>query len=301
VNTVIAIVVSLVAALLFAVGFVMQQREAAEVPDEDALGIGLITRLIRRPVWLIGTASDGLGYVAQAIALAFGSLVLVQPLLAASLLFALPLGAWWAKRRLKRSDGLWALVLTAGLAAFLIAGNPTAGVDSADAEVWLIAAAVIVPAAAACVIVASRRPKGALRSVLLGTATGILYGVAAALTKSVMSYLDDGFVDVIASWELYALIVAITLGTYLQQSSFQAGSLAQSLPAISVVEPVVAVAIGMTVLEEDLQAGGLEWGLIAVSAVAMILGTFSLARSQGESAPATPEPAAGPATAPAAT
>jgi drug/metabolite transporter (DMT)-like permease len=299
VNTAIAIVVALVAALLFAVGFVMQQREAAEVPDEDALGIGLITRLIRRPVWLIGTASDGLGYVAQAIALAFGSLVLVQPLLAASLLFALPLGAWWAKRRLKRSDGLWALVLTAGLAVFLIAGNPTAGVDSADVDVWLIAAAVIIPAAAACVIVASRRPKGALRSVLLGTATGILYGVAAALTKSVMSYLDDGFVDVIASWELYALIVAITLGTYLQQSSFQAGSLAQSLPAISVAEPVVAVVIGMTVLEEDLQADGLEWGLIAVSAVAMILGTFSLARSQGESAPATPAPAAGPATAPA--
>ena len=79
----------------------MQQREAAEVPDEDALGLGLITRLIRRPVWLIGTAADTLGYVAQAAALAFGSLVLVQPLLATSLLFALPLGAWWAKRRLR--------------------------------------------------------------------------------------------------------------------------------------------------------------------------------------------------------
>ena len=144
-HTEIAIAIALVAALLFAVGFVMQQREAAEVPDEDALGIGLITRLIRRPVWLIGTAADGLGYVAQAIALAFGSLVLVQPLLATSLLFALPLGAWWAKRRLKRSDGLWAIALTAGLAIFLVAGNPTAGVDSADLEVWLIAAAVIVP------------------------------------------------------------------------------------------------------------------------------------------------------------
>ena len=63
-HTEIAIAIALVAALLFAVGFVMQQREAAEVPDEDALGIGLITRLIRRPVWLIGTAADGLCYVA---------------------------------------------------------------------------------------------------------------------------------------------------------------------------------------------------------------------------------------------
>ena len=86
----------------------------------------------RRPVWLIGMAADGLGYVAQAIALALGSLVLVQPLLATSLLFALPLGAWWGKRRLHRSDGLWAIALTAGLAVFLVAGNPTAGVDSAE-------------------------------------------------------------------------------------------------------------------------------------------------------------------------
>jgi drug/metabolite transporter (DMT)-like permease len=296
VNTGIAIAISLVAALLFAIGFVMQQREAAEVPDEDALGISLITRLIRRPVWLIGTAADGLGYIAQAIALAFGSLVLVQPLLATSLLFALPLGAWWAKRRLRRSDGLWALALTAGLAVFLIAGNPTAGVDSADLGVWLIAAAVVLPLVGAFILIASRLPKGGARAVLLGTCTGLLYGAAAALTKSVMSYLDDGFVDIITSWELYALIVVAAAGTYLQQSAFQAGSLAQSLPAISVVEPVAAVILGMTVLEEELRADGLEWALIAISAVVMIVATAALARSQGESAPQLePEPAPAPA------
>lgn len=297
-NTVLAIVIALVAALLFAVGFVMQQREAAEVPDEDALGIGLITRLIRRPVWLIGTASDGLGYVAQAIALAFGSLVLVQPLLATSLLFALPLGAWWAKRRLRRSDGMWALVLTAGLAVFLVAGNPTEGVDSADAGAWLIAGAVIVPVVAAAVFVASRSGKGARRTILLASATGILYGTGAALTKSVMSYLDDGFVAVVTSWEVYVMIAAMAAGTYLQQSAFQAGSLSQSLPALSVLEPVVAVIIGMTVLQENLRADGLEWALIAVAVVAMIAGTAALARSQGEATPAA-EPAVQPAAAPA--
>jgi len=111
-----------------------------------------------------------------------------------------------------------------------------------------------------------------------------------------MSYLDDGFVDVISSWELYALIVVITLGTYLQQSAFQAGSLAQSLPAISVVEPVAAVILGMTVLEEALRADALEWALIAVAAVVMIAATAALARSQGESAPRLePEPVPAPA------
>ena len=72
------------------------------------------------------------------------------------------------------------------------------------------------------------------------------------------------------------------------------GSLAQSLPAISVLEPVIAVILGMTVLEEDLQADGLQWALIAVSAVAMIVSTAALARSQGEAQP-TPELAPAPA------
>ena len=109
-----------------------------------------------------------------------------------------------------------------------------------------------------------------------------------------MSYLDDGFLDVISSWELYALIVVISLGTYLQQSAF-AGSLSQALSAISVLEPVVAVILGMTVLEEDLRAGGLEWALIAVAAVGTALATAALARSQGEAVPQTePQPVPAP-------
>jgi drug/metabolite transporter (DMT)-like permease len=289
--TLAAIVVSLVSALLFAVGFVMQQRAASEVPDDESLGFGLVRRLVRRPIWLIGTGADTLGYAAQAVALGLGSLVLVQPLLATSLLFALPLGAWWAKRRLRRSDAFWALALTAGLAVFLVAGNPTEGVDLAGIGPWLIAAAVIVPVTGACILVAARS-KGARRAVLLAVATGILYGVAAALTKSTVSLLDDGFVGFVTSWEPYALAAAAGLGTYLQQSAFQAGDLSQSLPAVSVLEPVVAVVLGITLLEEELQADGLEWALIILSAVAMIVATAALARSQAE---ALPEPEAAPA------
>ena len=192
--TALAVMVALLSAALFAVGSVLQQRAATDVPDEDALGLGLVTRLVRRPIWLAGTAGDTLGYVAQAIALALGSLVLVQPLLATSLLFALPLGAWWAGRRLRRSDGVWALVLTAALGVFLVSGNPTEGVDRASVEDWLVAAAILGPLTAACIIVAVRT-RGSVRAVALASASGILYGVAAALTKSTMSLLDDGPVE----------------------------------------------------------------------------------------------------------
>ena len=166
-----AIAVALVAALLFAVAFVMQQRAASEVPDDESLGLGLITRLVRRPIWLIGTAADTLGYVAQAVALGLASLVLVQPLLATSPLFALPLGAWWAKRRLRRSDAAWAVALTVGLAV-LVAGEPTDGVDRADVTDWLIAGRRPRPGHRG-LRARGRAQPGARRAVLLAAATGI--------------------------------------------------------------------------------------------------------------------------------
>lgn len=293
----VAFFVALLAALLFAVGAVMQQRAAAEVPDEDALGVGLITRLIRRPIWLIGTAADSLGYVAQAVALAFGSLLLVQPLLASMLLFALPLGAMIAHRRLRVSDGVWAVVLTAGLAIFLIAGDPSEGIDNAPFRDWIPALVVIVPVTLGCLLVAVRS-RGAVRAVALASATGILYGVAAAYTKTVMGLLDEGIVPVITSWETYVLIAAAGLGTYLQQSAFQAGDLGASLPAASVLEPVVGVGLGIAVLQEDIRADGLGWILIGVAAAAMVAGTVALARSQAASEEATAAPAAAPEPAP---
>lgn len=139
-------------------------------------------------------------------------------------------------------------------------------------------------------IVVAARSRGLRRSVLLAAATGILYGVAAALTKSTVSLLDDGLVGVLTSWEPYALAAAATLGTYLQQAAFQAGDLAQSLPAVAVLEPVVAVALGIALLDEELRANGLEWALIVASAVAMVIATAALARSQGGARPAQAGP-----------
>jgi hypothetical protein len=185
-------------------------------------------------------------------------------------------------------------VLTAGLAVFLVAGEPTEGVDRADVESWLVAAAVILPATGACMLVAARS-RGGVRSVALASATGILYGVAAALTKSTVSLLDDGLVGILTSWEPYALVAAAALGTYLQQSSYQAGDLSQALPAAAVLEPVVAVGLGIAILQEDIRSSGPEWILIGLSVVAMIAATASLARSQ---AAAEPAGAASPAPAP---
>jgi len=101
--------------------------------------------------------------------------------------------------------------------------------------------------------------------VLLAVATGLLYGVGAALTKGVVGRLDDGVLALLASWETYGLAITLVGGTLLQQSAFQAGDLGASLPAVTVGEPVVAVGVGVGVLHERLRVDGTEWLLIGGS------------------------------------
>ncbi len=272
-----AALLGLLAAALFAVASVAQQKAAADVPDDKAMGLRLIGQLIRRPLWWAGSLGDAGGFLAQGAALGLGSLLLVQPLLVTALLFALPLGAAWAGRRLSRSDWLWAAVLSLSLAVFVVVADPTAGIDRAPARDWLAVAAALTPVLGLCLLGAATRRTS--RALLLAVATGILYGVTAALTKSVVAHLGDGIVPLLSSWETYALAAVATLGTVCQQSAFQAGDLGVSMPAVTVLEPVVAVGIGVSILQENLRTSGLGWVVVALSTAGLVAGTVMLARS----------------------
>ena len=108
------IVLALVAAFLFALGLVLQEKAASTLPPE-AVGKGFLVRLAHQPVWLLGLAAQILGFVAQAIALGIGRMVIVQPLLVATIVFTLPLGWLLEHRPIRRPELAGALLVTGGL------------------------------------------------------------------------------------------------------------------------------------------------------------------------------------------
>jgi len=278
----VAAVLALVAAFLFALASVLQQRAAATVPDEDALKASLVKRLVKQPSWLAGFGLDAAGYFTQAVALAFGTLIVVQPLLVTMLLFALPLGARFAGRRLARRDWMWALILTTGLASFLIIGDPTAGVERGEGRRWLVMLLIIYPVIVALVASATSR-RGAIRALLLGAAAGLCYGVTDALTKSVVRGVDDGLDTVVDNWETWLLVITIVSGAFLQQSAYQAGGLRASLPAITGLEPVTGIVLGLVVYQERFRVHSvIGWTLLIGSATTATVGALALARRAGE-------------------
>ena len=120
------------------------------------------------------------------------------------------------------------MAVTAGLALFLVAADPEGGKDDASGFAWIVSFAVIGVAAAALTLAARGRAP-ARRAALLGIAGGIMFGLAAALTKATVERLDDGILDLLGDWHFYALVVVGYVGLTLSQSSFQTGALAPAV------------------------------------------------------------------------
>lgn len=270
---------ALCSALAFAVAIVAQQRAAARVSDEAARSSEFAKHLARDPRWLAGIAGNAVGFTLQGFALHFGSLLIVQPLLVASFLFALPLAARLSRTRLPTTVWLWEFVLAGSLTVFVLVGHANHGADRATNRRWLVAGAVLVPMLLACLLW-GRRAKGATRASLLAIGVGLLGGVLGVLTKTVVSELGHGVLAAVTSWTLYALIVVGLSGTYLQQLSFQAGALHTSLPIIIVLEPVVAAVMGVTMFHEQLQVAGLRIVVLAAAVVLMGIATVAVARGE---------------------
>jgi drug/metabolite transporter (DMT)-like permease len=242
-----------------------------------------VTSWVRDPTWWVGTAAALIGYVFQALALAFGSLLLVQPLLVSALLFVLPLGARLSRQRVRPSDWVWALVLTAALTVFILVGRPreSGGHQPDSALAWTVVFVVATPLVIGCIL-AARRTTGRLRAALLAAAVAVLLGLTAVLTKVCTHRIAvggwHGLLTVPAPYLFVVLAVSVTV---LQQSAFNAGALQASVPVMLVGEPVIAVLIGVVVLDEGLTVRGPATPALIAAIAAMTAATIALARGSG--------------------
>jgi drug/metabolite transporter (DMT)-like permease len=272
------IVLALTSALLFALGSVLQQKAGSDSPSAGPHS-GLLLRMARRPIWLAGIASDGIGFVAQAAALGMGRLAVVQPLLVVSVVFALPLGARIGAQHVHRGDVAAAVLVVVALVGFLTIASPSGGRSEAPLSDWLI---VGLACAAVCTPLAllAGRSLPARRAALLGSATGVLFALSAALTKAVVDELHSGILHVVGSWELYALGVVGYASMTLNQLALNTRALAAAIATSAALDPIASVVLGLALFHETLHASSLQATGTLVALGGALLGMAVLARSQ---------------------
>jgi drug/metabolite transporter (DMT)-like permease len=211
----------------------------------------------------------------------------VQPLLATSVVFSLPLGAKLGHRRVGRRELTAALAVTGGLAAFLVLANPGGGRDDATTAAWLVSFALAAVLCGPLVLIARGRAP-ALRAALVGSAVGILFGLSAALTKATVERLDDGVLSVLGDWHLYALVVVGYVSMTLSQSSLQAGSLAPAVATQMAIDPVTSLLLGTLAFDETIHDTTAGMMAAVAGILVMVAGIAYLAAAQEGQASAEP-------------
>jgi drug/metabolite transporter (DMT)-like permease len=244
-----ATVLGLVAALVLGISSVADQRSTKRVQRRRALNPRIVVDLVRQPLWLASIGGTVLGFALQVVALHFGPLALVEPLLVCDLVFAVLISSY-LKRRYDATLLGGVVATAAGVAAFLVIGRPTNGNSSVGFFVVLPLAAGLAVAVAGCLAVARRSES--LRPLALALACGINYGVAAFLIKLVVSH-PGGLAGILTDWPIYALAVVGPLGFLLNIDAFQTGALiAPVMAIITVCDPLISIALAALWLDEKL-------------------------------------------------
>ena len=279
-----AILLAVAASLCTATASVCQRAGARNTGPAAGFDARLIVRLARQPTWLLGIAAMIGGFVFQLTALRFGELALVQPILAAELLFVFGYLAVAGSRRPKLRDWLAAAAMSAGIGVFLRLAAPSGGRLHAPGSSWLLAGLVtagVVLAALAGAFGLRGRP-GASRSrraAVLGSATGISWGFMAAVIKELSSHLGDGIGALVTTWSLYLLLAAGAVTMLLAAHALASGPLAASQPGFTIVDPLTASLLGVFLFGEHIQTGAAALAGEALALAVVIAGATALSRS----------------------
>jgi drug/metabolite transporter (DMT)-like permease len=272
------IAVTVIAAMLLGVGFVLQQHAAAKLPC-SYLHLRLIAELLRQRIWLGGIAVMVVGQGLSAWGLGHLSLTVSEPLLATNLIFALLLAAPISGEVPRRTELVGAVLLCSGVAALSASRSVRALSETFGSVSHWPAAAIIAGVAAALAIVGRGGPRK-LRATLTGAGGGLLLGIADALTRRSVEILDGHGVGALATtWSGYAVIGTAAIGLWLVQSAFSAGPLHASLPAITAAEPLAGMTLGVLVFGDVVHVTPLLLALQAAGIAAMVAGTVLVARA----------------------
>ena len=247
------------------------QRIGAKNSEATRVDLWLIFRLARRPIWLLGLASQILGFAFQVTALHYGALALVQPVFALELLFVFAYMTVLGAGRVKRRDWLAAAVMTAGLGLLLFAAAPSGGREHAPGYLWFVAGALTLAVVVGGLVLAfalhRRSATSASRqAAVLGAVTGVAWGFVAAVIKEFSSHLGGGAAGIFSNWSVYVLIGAGAASLLLASHALAAGPLAASQPGFTILDPLAASLLGMFLFNEHVAQ---TTGALAVEALAL--------------------------------
>jgi len=259
------------------------QHIASTSDTEKSSGWKFVVYLMRHPLWLLGWLALCGSLIFQALALHFGPLSLVQPILVTELIIALVLRQLWLRQSIRAVTWVAAVLTGAGLVVFLVTTSPHGASFLPTSSSWTVPSIVCV-AGVAMLVALAQRGSPARRAALFASATAIVWALEATFIKATTDTISAlGFGGAFTRWPVYALIAGGIIGLLCEQAALHVGPLSVSQTFIVIVDPIVSVALGVWLYHERLNHDALHLTVGVIAFAVMCTGIVALTRT----APAT--------------
>ena len=272
------VVFALAAAFSNAVNLLTQHSASAGAPKREK-GWRLVGYLFRQPLWLLGWIAAVGGFAFQAVALHYGQLSVVQPILVTELVFVLVLRRVWIRQDVARAAWTAVLVVCGALAVFLAVAEPTGGHPTPETAEWL-SALLAFGGAIALLAVLGRRGSPTRRTALFAVAAALAWALMATFLKTATETLTtSGIGGMLTRWPVYALAAAAVTGTLLEQAALHVGPLSVSQPLLVIINPLASIVLSIWLFDERFTDSPAKISLAVVAMAVLAAGVIALSRT----------------------
>lgn len=277
-------VVLVLAAMSYAVGIVAQTVAAKRADQRGGVDVGLLARLARDRVYLVGFAAQCLGFVLAFLARADLPLYLVQAGTSSAVGLAAVLGATLLGWRIRPAEIGVLVVMATGLVLLVGTAQPGPSLKLSLGTALGLTALMI---AALVLAVPASRMRGPRGAVPLGLLAGVEYAVLAIASRPLAAGPLAELPFEPTAWLMVASALA---GQALLAAALQRGTTTATVASMDSMTTLLASGFGLLVLG-DLVAPGRDLWLVS-GLVLVVAGVLAMAVVSGQKsrAPAATPP-----------
>jgi drug/metabolite transporter (DMT)-like permease len=251
------------------IGFLMRHRGAVEAPEVDVRHLlRSAVGLFRSKWWAVGYAVAVVAYLLHVGALALAPLSLVQALISGGLVFLTVLAERFFGFTVGTRQWLGVGLTALGLVLLAITLPSGSGAHSSYSLAGMIAFESGLLAVGMTLVFWKRLGSHEHHGVLLGTASGILFGVSDVAIKALTGTVGSGgLMGLVSPW-LLTCVIASVIAFYASARGLQKGEAVPVITLTSAAANVSAISGGILVFGDPMPGDPLG---IAIQSLAFIM------------------------------
>lgn len=280
---------TVVSAALYGVAPLLQAMAARREEAGSGLGLGLLARLVTRPLWLIGLGVEAGSFLLEVYALSVAPVALVAPVMALDMIVFTLLARRLLGEQISRVgwSGVGLMVAGVGLLAYAFHRNAEVG-SPAERNVlfaFLVLGLVFSLLCAFGANLAAARRQIAGAALGFGLAAGVSYAIATLATRQIGLAVherrngDSTLLDLLSTPTPYILVLFSVLALGLEQRGLQGRAAVIAFPVTSGVSAFLPVTLGLTLFDEPTPDGPRMVALI-ISLIMVAAGIAALGRDR---------------------